>query len=176
MAIRHITVKGEEILRKKCKPVPEINDRILQLLDDMVETMNDADGVGLAAPQVGIMKRLFVCKPFVEEEEGQDVVIKMINPEILESEGSQLNYEGCLSVPGYFGAVDRPERVLIRYQDTEGEYHEEEFAGFGAIVVSHEYDHLDGVLYTDKAENVITSEEYDRMIEEAQAERESKAE
>lgn len=158
MAIRNITIRGEEILTKKCKPIKEITPRIVQLCEDMVDTMFEAEGVGLAAPQVGIMKRLFVCMPYPDEEEPE--VYVMINPEILEKEGTQESSEGCLSVPGYMGLVDRPMRVKVRYTDIEGETCEEEFSEFAATVICHENDHLDGILYPDIAKDYMTAEEY----------------
>lgn len=164
MAIRKIVTEGEEILRKNCKPVKMINDRIKTLCEDMIETMISADGVGLAAPQVGVMKRIFVCRPDLED---QTQCYVMINPEITHAEGSQASTEGCLSVPGYVGTVERPELVRLRAQDLEGNEQEYEFSGFGATVICHEYDHLDGLLYTDKAKDIMTAEEYDEMLQEA---------
>ena len=166
MALRKITVDGDEILRKHCKPVREINDRIRTLYADMIETMKDADGVGLAAPQVGVMKRLFVCTPNLDDLEQ---VYVMINPEITYTEGTQASTEGCLSVPGYVGTVERPKLIRIRALDENGEEREYEFEGFGATVVCHEYDHLDGTLYTDKARDVMTNEEYDELLAEQAA-------
>lgn len=166
MATRQITVRGEEILSKKCKPVKEITPRVVQLCEDMIDTMFEADGVGLAAPQVGIMKRIFVALPYPEQEEPE--VYVMINPEILETEGSQESSEGCLSVPGYMGLVDRPQRVKVRYMDINGETVEDEFEDFAATVICHENDHLDGILYVDKAKDFMTSEEYLERLQKLQ--------
>ena len=111
MAIRKIAVKGDDILRKTSKPVKKINDRVRQLCEDMSETMIDADGVGLAAPQVSVLKRIFVARPDLED---QEKVYVMINPEIISHEGEQDSTEGCLSVPGYMGFLKRPETVKIK--------------------------------------------------------------
>lgn len=157
MAIRNITIRGNEVLAKKCKPVKEITPRVRELCLDMIDTMNEADGVGLAAPQVGILKRIFVAMPFPDES---DEVYVMINPEITCTEGTQESNEGCLSIPGYMGLVDRPQTVRVKYTDLEGEEHEDEFTDFAATVISHENDHLDGILYSDKARDFMTSEEY----------------
>lgn len=168
MALRNITVKGDEILAKKCKPVKEITPRIKEACRDMVETMMEADGVGIAAPQIGIMKRFFIAMPHVdsEDEEMQNRIYFMINPEITYREGHQDSSEGCLSVPGYMGLVDRPEKIRIRAQDLEGIEHEYEFEGFAATVFCHEYDHLDGILYSDIAKEMMTAEEYAERLQE----------
>lgn len=158
MALRNIVERDgadSETLHKKCRPVDEVNDRIRVMLDDMVETMRQAGGVGLAAPQVGILRRIFVAEPEPDE------VYYFVNPEIVKTEGSQESQEGCLSVPGYIGIVDRPESITIRGLDRDGNPQEFEFEGFPATVMCHEYDHLDGILYTEKARNVhlVTEEE-----------------
>ena len=162
MAIRNIVVRGDEILSKKCKPVKEITPHVLQVMEDMVETMMKAEGVGIAAPQVGIMKRFFIAMPFadLEDEEIQDKLYYVINPEITLREGSQESTEGCLSVPGYMGVVERPEKIRIKFTDRDGAEHEEEFEGFAATVFCHEYDHLEGILYPDIARDMMTNEEY----------------
>ena len=110
MALRNITVRGDEILARKCKPIKAVTPRIRELAEDMVETMKAADGVGIAAPQVGVMKRIFIAMPHVdaEDEAERDKIYYMINPEITYTEGTQESSEGCLSVPGYMGLVDRP--------------------------------------------------------------------
>ena len=167
MALRTITVKGDEILARKCKPVKAVTPRIRQACEDMVETMLASDGVGIAAPQIGIMKRFFVAMPHVDsdDEELRDRIYYMINPEITYREGTQESSEGCLSVPGYMGLVDRPEKIRIRAADLEGEVHEYEFEGFAATVFCHEYDHLEGILYTDIAKETMTVEEYAERLE-----------
>ena len=164
MAIRQITIRGDEILTKNCKPVKEITPRVVQLCEDMIDTMFEADGVGLAAPQVGVMKRIFVAMPYPDDEEPE--VYVMINPEIIESEGEQESSEGCLSVPGYMGLVDRPVRVKVRYTNIDGDTLEEEFSDFAATVICHENDHLNGILYADKAKDFMTTEEYAKRLEE----------
>ena len=148
MAIRNIIEEGDPILRKKCREVDKVDDRIRMILDDMVETMREANGVGLAAPQVGIMRRMFVAEPEPDE------VYYFVNPVISEEEGAQESEEGCLSVPGYTGTVQRPEKLKIKGLDRNGNEQEYVFEGFNAIVMCHEYDHLDGILYTDKAKEV----------------------
>ena len=153
MALRNIIEEGDPILRKRSRKVEEVNDRIRMILDDMVETMREAEGVGLAAPQVGILRRMFVAEP----EPGK--VYYMINPEITDKEGAQKSNEGCLSVPGYMGIVERPEKIKIKGLDYYGNMQEHDLEGFEDIVMCHENDHLDGILYTDKAEKMYTSEE-----------------
>ena len=168
MALRTITVRGDEILTKKCKPVKEITPRIIEACNDMVETMKAADGVGIAAPQIGIMKRFFIAMPHVEadDEELRDRIYYMINPEITYREGTQESSEGCLSVPGYMGLVDRPMKIRIKATDLEGAEHEYEFEGFEATVFCHEYDHLEGILYSDIAKDMMTADEYAERLEE----------
>lgn len=148
MALRNIKLEGEEILRKKCKPVGEVTDKIKITLDDMVDTMRDAKGVGLAAPQIGMMRNMFVAEP------EPDRLYYVIDPEIISKEGSVFDNEGCLSVPGYIGIVERPEKIEIKYKNLDGEEILEEFSGFDARVMCHEYDHLEGILYIDKADEI----------------------
>ena len=148
MALRKIVVEGDEVLRKRSREVSQVDDRIRMILDDMLETMRDYDGVGIAAPQVGILKRIFI----VEAEEGD--VLEAVNPEILSMDGLVAGEEGCLSVPGYFGTVERPEKVRLRAQDRKGEFYEIEAEGLKAVAICHEYDHLEGVLFTDKASGI----------------------
>lgn len=148
MALRNIVQEGDEILRKRCREIGEVDERIRTILDDMVETMRDAQGVGLAAPQVGIMRRMFVAEP------EPDRLYYFINPEIIMEEGSVEGEEGCLSVMGYAGMVTRPERITIKGLDRDGKPQEYTFEDFDARVMCHEYDHLDGILYIDKAKNV----------------------
>ena len=155
MALRNIIKEGDPALRKIARPVGEVTDRIRVILDDMVETMHANNGVGLAAPQVGIIRRMFVCEP----EPGR--VVCMVDPEILSEEGSQECEEGCLSVPGYVGTVTRPKKVTVKYKDRDGAECTMDAEDFAANVVCHEYDHLDGILYVDKARNVHIPEEDD---------------
>ena len=145
MALRKIRTQGDNVLNKPCKPVTEMNRRTEDLIDDMIETMYDADGVGLAAPQVGILKRLFVIDVTPEG----DSPIVFINPEILSVEGEQTGLEGCLSVPGKSGVVTRPNKVRCRYQDRNMEWQEIEGEGLLARAILHENDHLDGHLYVE---------------------------
>ena len=152
MAPRKVVVRGDEILSKRCREVSEITDRIRETLDDMVDTMREELGVGLAAPQVGVMRRMFVAEP----EPGR--VYYMINPEIYFEEGSEEEYEGCLSVPGLIGIVERPQKIKIRALDRDGVEQDYEFEGFDARVMCHENDHLNGVLYTDKAHDIRSAE------------------
>ena len=130
------------------------------ILDDMVDTMRDAQGVGLAAPQVGIMRRMFVAEPEPDE------VYYFVNPEIISTEGEQEYNEGCLSVPGLVGTVKRPQKIRIRGLDRDGNPQEYEFEGFHAIVMCHETDHLDGILYTDKATAMYDAEQIEAAEEE----------
>jgi len=146
MAIRRIRKDGDEILRKKSKEVKKIDDKILTLLDDMAETMYHNDGVGLAAPQIGILKRVVVID--VNDEKG---LIELINPEIIHAEGEQCETEGCLSIPGLYGEVKRPEKVIVKALNRKGEEITIEGTKLLAIALCHEIDHLDGILFTDKA-------------------------
>jgi peptide deformylase len=143
MAIREIRKKGDEILRKICKPVSAVNEKVRELLDDMLDTMYEADGVGLAAPQVGIMRRIVV----IDVGEGP---VELINPEKIEESGEQLYVEGCLSIPGIYGEVKRPERVVVKALDREGKEIRIEGTGMLAIAMCHEIDHLDGILFEDR--------------------------
>ena len=145
MAKLKIRKVGDECLRKVCRPVEEITPRTLTLLDDMVETMRAADGCGLAAPQVGILRRIVV----VEVEEGN--VIELINPKIIATAGEQEGAEGCLSVPGRRGVVKRPKHVTVRATNRYGEVFEISGSDLLARAFCHELDHLDGKLYIDRA-------------------------
>lgn len=144
MAIRNIRTEGDEVLRKKCRNVDEINERVLTLIEDMIDTMYEADGVGLAAPQVGILKRIFVVD--VYDDFGPRV---FINPEILETRDSQLGEEGCLSVPGVTEDVERPDYVKVKALNEKGEEFILEAEELLARAICHENDHLNGVLFVD---------------------------
>ena len=161
MALRNMCFEGEEVLRKKCKPVTEFNGKLAVLLDDMADTMHDRNGVGLAAPQIGLLRRVVVIDTTPDEEVG--VFVEMINPEIIAREGSQTGMEGCLSVPGRYGIVERPMKVTARYQDRKGRFHEITGEGLTARAICHEVDHLDGVLYIDVAQRMLTPEELDEL-------------
>lgn len=149
MALRNVVVEGDEILRKKSREIKEITDRIRTTMEDMRETMEFSGGVGIAGPQVGVMRRMFVAKPYPDEN--PEDIYYMINPEIYEMEGEEEGEEGCLSVPGLQGTVIRPQKIKIKAQDLDGVWHDYEFEDFAARVMCHEYDHLEGILYTDKA-------------------------
>lgn len=143
--IYEIKKYGETVLREIAQEVDKIDDEILEILDNMVETMHSAKGVGLAAPQVGISKRIFVC------DQGDGVVRKVINPVITPLTEKLMDYEeGCLSVPGIYKKVQRPEKIKIEYLNEKGESVAEEVEGFLAIIMQHEYDHLNAVLFVDK--------------------------
>jgi len=152
MAVRIIRKDGDEILRKKAKAVDEINDKIITLLKDMAETMYKANGVGLAAPQVGILKRIVVI-------DIGDGLIELINPEIVEQSGEQLEVEGCLSMPGIYGEVKRPAKVKVEALNSKGEKISVEGTGLLAVALCHEIDHLDGILFKDKAIRFLDEEE-----------------
>lgn len=163
MALRKIRTRGDRVLEKVCKPVTEMNARTQELIDDMLETMYEADGVGLAAPQVGILKRIFVID--VSPEGNEPIVF--INPEILEVSGEQTGYEGCLSVPGKSGVVTRPNHVKCRYQDREMIWQEIEGEELLARAILHENDHLDGHLYVSLVEGrLYDNSELEKMEEE----------
>lgn len=144
MAIREIRKDSDEILRKISKKVDNIDDRIITLLDDMVETMKAAEGVGLAAPQVGILRRVVVI-------DVGDGLIELINPVVVYEKGEQCKEEGCLSIPGKSGIVKRPEKVIVRAQNRKGETFEITGEDLLAVALCHEIDHLNGILFTDKA-------------------------
>ncbi len=152
MAILNILKEGDETLRKKCRKVEEITPRILQLLDDMHETLDKAQGVGLAAPQVGVLRRIVIV-------EIEDKRYEMINPEIIATKGKQEEIEGCLSVPGKYGIVKRPAWVKVRAMDRHGKIYEAEGTGLMARCFCHELDHLDGTLYIDKAIEMLDPED-----------------
>ncbi len=163
MALRNILTEEDPTLYKKCRPVKDFNARLHQLLDDMAETLRHADGVGLAAPQVGILRRAVLVMETNVPEGEEPYIIELINPEILETEGEQHEAEGCLSVPGQFGIVTRPERVKLRAQNRFGEYFEAEGTGLTAVCFCHELDHLNGVIFTSKCERMLTEEELQEM-------------
>lgn len=155
MAIRRILVLGEDdALRKRARRVDKFDKRLRTLLDDMADTMYKADGVGLAAPQVGVLKRAVV----IDVGEG---LIELVNPEIIASEGAVVGPEGCLSVPGRRGTVERPERVTVRAQNRDGREVQLEATELLAVALCHEIDHLDGVLYVDKMIEDITDQDED---------------
>ena len=154
MALREIRKEGDPVLNKVCKPILEVTSKITELIDDMIETMYEANGVGLAAPQVGLLKRLVV----IDVGEGP---IVMINPTIVESDGEQIGDEGCLSVPGKAGKVTRPNRVVARFYDEEMNECEIEGTELLARAICHELDHLDGHLYVEKVEGGLHDVTYE---------------
>ena len=154
MALRTIVLEGDSCLTKVCRPVTAFNGRLHQLLDDMAETLADANGAGLAAPQVGILRR--VCLVLDEENE---CYLELVNPEIIKTEGKQSGLEGCLSVPGKFAVVERPNIVRVRAQDRDGNWFEAEGEELIARCFCHELDHLDGIVYTEIMERYLTDEE-----------------
>ena len=159
MALRNIVTKGEKILTKVCRPVSKFDDRLHTLLDDMADTLQEANGVGLAAPQVGILRRAAIVLETNVEEGEEEFVIEFINPEIIEVSGEQTGAEGCLSVPNEYGIVTRPDYVKARAQDRNGEWFEYEGTGLTARCMCHEFEHLDGHLFIEKCERMLTQEE-----------------
>lgn len=157
MAIRNILQQGDPSLEKTSREVTNFDDRLHTLIDDMRDTMDEANGVGLAAPQVGVLRRVALVADIQESEDGEftEEIIELINPVILESDGEQEGLEGCLSIPGVQGIVTRPNRVKVRAQDRSGDTFEIEHTGFTARVICHELDHLDGKLYVRLCEELF---------------------
>ena len=158
MALRKIVLQGDECLTKVCRPVTDFNSRLHTLLDDMTDTLLDSGGVGLAAPQVGILRR--VCVVLNEDDE----VIELVNPEIIFTDGEQTGLEGCLSVPGKYGIVTRPEVVRVRAQDRNGDFFEVEDSDLTARCFCHEIEHLDGHLFIEHTDHLMTEEELQEFI------------
>ena len=153
MAIRNIVKEGDPVLNKNCRQVTDFNERLWQLLDDMHETLKAADGAGLAAPQVGVLRALAL----VMIEDGS--YLEIINPKIVWQEGHQTGAEGCLSVPGVYGEVTRPLKIRVEAQDRFGKSFTREAEGFTARAFCHEIDHLDGILFTDRATEFYDADE-----------------
>ena len=168
MAIRKIVVQGDSILNKKCRQVTEFNRRLHTLLDDMKDTLGEAQGVGLAAPQVGILRRAVIVA------DGEDELIELGNPELVLEEGEQTDPEGCLSVPGKWGMVTRPYHVRVRAQDRFGEWFEVEGEGLTARCFCHEIEHLDGHLYVEHIDHFLSDEELEAYFEAEEAGREER--
>ncbi|WP_029913540.1 peptide deformylase [Pelobacter seleniigenes] len=171
MALRKIVHYPEPLLKQKSAPVTEFNDELKQLADDMAETMYAAPGVGLAAPQVGVLQRLIVldCSP----KDAENDLIIAVNPEVISGSGDSLEEEGCLSVPGYYASVKRYSEVTMRYQDTDGNVHERQADGLLAIGIQHEIDHLEGILFVDRLSPLKRSmfkKKYLKMLKEREAE------
>ena len=166
MATRKILTEGEPFLYKHSRAVTEFNTRLHTLLDDMRETLRGAEGVGLAAPQVGVLRRaVLILETNVDKENGEEErMLELVNPELLEAEGEQDGAEGCLSIPGLYGYVQRPERVIVRAQDRDGNIFTYEGRGLTARAVCHEIDHLEGRLFRALAQGALmTSEELDAI-------------
>ena len=159
MALRKIVCIEDELLRKKSRPVEKFDEKLHKLLDDMAETMYHANGVGLASPQIAVLRRIVVM-------DCGDGLIEMINPEIVSTEGEQDGAEGCLSVPGRQGMVKRPMKVVARFQDRNGDWYEIEGEELLARCIMHETDHLDGTLYVDKMYREVFADEQEEEAEE----------
>ena len=167
MSIRTVVKNPNEVLETKCQPVTAFDKNLAILLDDMHETMVESDGVGIAAPQVGVAIRAAI----VDFREGQDP-IEMINPELVLFEGAETDIEGCLSFPGIFGEVERYDHIKIKAQERDGSWYELEAEGYEARAIQHEMDHLDGVLFTSKITKYVTQEELDEIIRQQEEEEE----
>ncbi|HHV42736.1 MAG TPA: peptide deformylase [Clostridiaceae bacterium] len=152
MALRKVLTEGDPTLRKKSRPITAWNERLNVLVADMKETMEAYNGIGLAAPQVGILRRVFVMNIAGEE-------LVAVNPRIVEEEGAVVGEEGCLSLPGLVGDVERPERIILEAEDLEGNTFRQELTGLAAVCVCHETDHLDGILYRDRALSALVDAE-----------------
>lgn len=159
MAIRNIVKKGDSVLEKHCRPVTEFNERLHILLDDMKETLLSSGGVGLAAPQVGVLRRVVIVIETNVPEDEKEYVMELINPEITFEDGEQTGPEGCLSVPGKYGIVTRPNHVKVKAQDRNGNFFEVEGDVLTARCFCHELDHLEGILFPERAERMLTPEE-----------------
>ncbi len=167
MALRNIVKKGDDVLLKNCREVKDFNPRLHKLIDDMRETLLDSGGVGLAAPQVGVLRRVvLVLDTKVEPNE----IIELINPEIIETEGEQEGPEGCLSIPGVWGIVKRPMRVKVRAQNRFGEAFEVEGEELTARAFCHEIDHLSGILFETHASRFLSQEEMEELYAENEEE------
>lgn len=160
MALRKIVLKGDPCLNKKCRPVKEFNARLHQLLDDMVETLQDAGGAGLAAPQVGVLRRVVIVLDEASEE-----YLELINPEIIAESGEQTGLEGCLSIPGKWAILTRPETVRVRAQDRSGAYFEVEGEALTARAFCHELEHLDGHLFSEHVDHFLSDQELQDYLE-----------
>lgn len=158
MAIRKIVEMGDDVLKKHCRPVEQYDEKLAQLLDDMIDTLKKAGGVGLAAPQVGVLRRAFIM---ILEEDGP--VIEAVNPEIVKTSGKIRDLEGCLSVPNRWGYVTRPKAVVLRAYDRNGNQFEMKLKDLGARCACHENDHLDGHLFVEKVEEFVRPEDLEEQ-------------
>ena len=159
MALRTIVLEGDSVLHKRCRPVTNFDERLHQLIDDMRETLIDSDGLGLAAPQVCVLRRVVLVLETNVPEGTEPYIIELVNPEIISREGEQDGPEGCLSVPGRFGLVERPMDVTVRAQDRNGNTFEVSGHELTARAFCHELDHLEGVVFTSLARRMLTDEE-----------------
>ena len=160
MALREIITQGDPVLGKVCRPVEKFDQRLHDLLDDMKETLAESNGVGLAAPQIGILRRVVVVV------DAEDNMVELVNPVIIDSEGEQAGLEGCLSVPGKYGVVTRPYKATVRAQDRNGQFFEVTGEEITARCFFHELDHLDGHLFVEHTDRLYTVEELEAMEEE----------
>lgn len=160
MALRTILTEGDPALTKKCRPVTVFDERLHDLIDDLKETLAHANGAGLAAPQIGILRRVVIVV------DDNDEMLELVNPEIVYEEGEQEGFEGCLSVPGRWGVVKRPKKVRVRAQDRNGNTFEVEGEDIVARCFCHETEHLDGHLFVEHADRLYTTEELDELMEE----------
>ena len=167
MAIRTILTQGDPALSKSCHPVTRFDQKLADLLDDLKQTLEEANGMGLAAPQVGILRRAVIV--VTEEEE----MLELVNPEILAQEGEDLGWEGCLSLPGMWGKVKRPTWVKIKAQDRFGNWFEAEGTGLTARCFCHELEHLEGHMYDEHTERLYTAEELDEILSQEEEAQES---
>ena len=167
MALRKIVTQGEPCLNKVCRPVTEFNSRLHALLDDMKDTLADVNGAGLAAPQVGVLRRICIV---MDEYSGE--YLELVNPEIIAQSGEQTGLEGCLSVPGKWGIVTRPNLVRVRAQDRDGNWFEAEGEELTARAFCHEIEHLDGHLYVEHIDHFLSDEELRAYLEQEEAEKE----
>lgn len=163
MALRNIVTKEDKILHKVCRDQTKFDGRLHTLLDDMAQTLEKADGVGLAAPQVGILRRVVVIIETNVDNEEDEHIIELVNPVITKTEGEQKGAEGCLSVPGEYGIVRRPSLVTVRAQDRNGKWFEYTGTGLTARCICHECDHLDGHLFTEKCDRMLSDDEIRKM-------------
>ncbi len=159
MALRKILVQGDPTLAKHCRPVEKFDEKLHVLLDDMKETLADANGAGLAAPQIGILRRVVVVV------DADDQMVELVNPELIHTEGEQTGLEGCLSVPGKYGVVTRPYKATVRAQDRNGNFFEMDGEEIVARCFCHEIEHLDGHLFVEHADRLYTIEELEAMEE-----------
>lgn len=165
MALRKILTREDPALSKVCRPVEKFDDRLHVLLDDMKETLAQANGVGLAAPQIGILRRVVVV-------DTQEQVLELVNPVLIRTQGEQTGLEGCLSVPGMYGMVTRPSKAVVKAQDRFGNEFEVEGADLVARCFCHELEHLDGHLFVEHTDRLYTAQELEEMEEQAEAEQE----